>query len=77
MATDVGIRVGVDGAAEFKNALKGIDAQLKNLDSEMKSTVSGSRFPRRCSGRRRKTNGNPRKTDFCHGAENIYHIRGI
>lgn len=41
MATDVGIRVGVDGAAEFKNALKGIDAQLKNLDSEMKSTVSG------------------------------------
>jgi DNA repair exonuclease SbcCD ATPase subunit len=41
VATDVGIRVGVDGAAEFKNALKGIDAQLKNLDSEMKSTVSG------------------------------------
>lgn len=41
MATDVGIRVGVDGVAEFKNALKGIDAQLKNLDSEMKSTVSG------------------------------------
>lgn len=41
MATDVGIRVGVDGAAEFKNALKGIEAQLKNLDSEMKSTVSG------------------------------------
>lgn len=41
MATDVGIRVGVDGAAEFKSALKGIDAQLKNLDSEMKSTVSG------------------------------------
>ena len=41
MATDVSIRVGVDGEAEFRSALNGINSQIKNLNSEMKSVVSG------------------------------------
>lgn len=40
MATDVSIRVGVDGEKEFRSALNGINSQLKNLSSEMKAAVS-------------------------------------
>lgn len=40
MATDVSIRVGVDGEKEFRSALSGINAQIKNLNSEMKAVVS-------------------------------------
>mgnify|MGYP000128195874 CR=1 FL=1 len=40
MATDVSIRVGVDGEKEFRSALNGINSQLKNLGSEMKAAVS-------------------------------------
>ena len=40
MATDVSIRLGVDGEKEFKSALSGIDSQIKNLNSEMKTIVS-------------------------------------
>lgn len=40
MATDVSIRVGVDGEKEFRTALNGINSQIKNLDSEMKMVVS-------------------------------------
>lgn len=41
MATDVSIRVGVDGEKEFRSALNGINSQIRNLNSEMKSVVSG------------------------------------
>lgn len=40
MATDVSIRVGVDGEHEFTAALKGINSQIKNLGSEMKAAVT-------------------------------------
>lgn len=40
MATDVSIRVGVDGEKEFRSALSGINSQIKNLNSEMKTVVS-------------------------------------
>lgn len=40
MATDVSIRVGVDGEKEFRSALNGINSQLKYLGSEMKAAVS-------------------------------------
>lgn len=41
MATDVSIRLGVDGEKEFRTALNGINSQIKSLNSEMKSVVSG------------------------------------
>lgn len=40
MATDVSIRVGIDGEKEFSSALKAINSQIKNLSSEMKSAVT-------------------------------------
>lgn len=40
MATDVSIRVGVEGEKEFQAALNGINSQIKNLNSEMKAVVS-------------------------------------
>lgn len=40
MATDVSIRVGVDGEKEFSSALKAINSQIKELRSEMKSAVT-------------------------------------
>lgn len=40
MATDVSIRIGVDGEKEFSSALKAINSQIKNLSSEMKSAVT-------------------------------------
>lgn len=40
MATDVSIRVGVDGEKEFRSAITGINSQIKNLNSEMKAAVS-------------------------------------
>lgn len=40
MPSDVGIRLGVDGEKELRNALKGVDSQLKSLSEEMKSTVN-------------------------------------
>ena len=39
MATDVGIKMTADGAKEFKAAISGINAQIKNLNSEMKLAV--------------------------------------
>lgn len=41
MATDVSIRLGVDGEKEFRSALNGINSQIKSLNNEMKSVVSG------------------------------------
>lgn len=41
MATDVSIRLGVNGEKEFGQALRGAESQIKNLKSEMKSMVSG------------------------------------
>lgn len=41
MATDVGIKVKVDGEASFKTAIKGIETQIKALNAEMKAAVSG------------------------------------
>ena len=41
MATDVSIRVGVDGEKEFRSALNSINNQIKSLNNEMKSVVSG------------------------------------
>lgn len=41
MATDVSIKVGVDGEKEFRSALNGINSQIKSLNNEMKSVVSG------------------------------------
>ena len=41
MATDVGIRVGVEGEKEFRKAISGINSQMQNLDSEMRNLVSG------------------------------------
>lgn len=40
MATDVSIRVGVDGEKEFRSALNGINSQIKNLNSEMRTIVT-------------------------------------
>lgn len=41
MASDVSIRVGVDGANEFKTAIRSINGQMRTLDSEMRALVSG------------------------------------
>ena len=41
MATDVGIKVKVDGESSFKTAIKGIETQIKALNAEMKAAVSG------------------------------------
>ena len=41
MASDVSIRVGVDGAAEFKTAIRSINGQMRTLDSEMRALTSG------------------------------------
>lgn len=40
MASDISVKIGVDGEKEFRSALAGINSQLKNLDSEMRATVS-------------------------------------
>ena len=41
MSTDVGIKLVADGEAQFKSALDGVNAQIKNLNSEMKLVVDG------------------------------------
>ena len=41
MPSDVSIRVGVDGAAEFKTAIRSINGQMRTLDSEMRALTSG------------------------------------
>ena len=41
MPTDVGIKLVADGEAQFKSALDGVNAQIKNLNSEMKPVVDG------------------------------------
>lgn len=41
MASDVSIRVGVDGASEFKTAIRSINGQMRTLDSEMRALTSG------------------------------------
>lgn len=41
MASDVSIRVGVDGANEFKTAIRSINGQMRTLDSEMRALTSG------------------------------------
>lgn len=40
MATDVSVRIGVDGEKEFRSALAAVNSQIKNLDSESKLLVS-------------------------------------
>lgn len=40
MSNDIGARIGIDGEKEFKNAIKGINSQLKNLTSEMAASVT-------------------------------------
>lgn len=40
MATDVGIRIGVEGEKEFKSSLAAVNAQIKNLNTEMQSVVA-------------------------------------
>lgn len=40
MANDASIRLGVNGEKEFRNAISGINAQMKNLSSEMKAAVT-------------------------------------
>lgn len=40
MANDVNIKFGASGEQEFKNAIKGVDSQIKNLQSEMALAVS-------------------------------------
>lgn len=40
MATDVSIKLGVDGEKEFKSALSGVNSQIKNLNAEMKTVTS-------------------------------------
>lgn len=41
MPSDVSIRVGVDGAAEFKTAIRSMNGQMRTLDSEMRALTSG------------------------------------
>lgn len=41
MASDVSIRVGVDGAAELKTAIRSMNGQMRTLDSEMRALTSG------------------------------------
>lgn len=41
MASDVSIRVGVDGAAEFRTAIRSMNSQMRELDSEMRALTSG------------------------------------
>ena len=41
MASDVSIRVGVDGANEFRTAIRSINGQMRTLDSEMRALTSG------------------------------------
>lgn len=41
MASDVSIRVGVDGASEFKTAIRSMNGQMRTLDSEMRALTSG------------------------------------
>ena len=41
MPSDVSIRVGVDGANEFKTAIRSMNGQMRTLDSEMRALTSG------------------------------------
>ena len=40
MSEKIGVRVGIDGEKEFKQALSGINSDLKVLDSELKKTTA-------------------------------------
>lgn len=40
MATDVGVRIGVEGEREFRTALSAINSQIRNLNSEMRNVAS-------------------------------------
>ena len=40
MATDVGIRIGVEGEREFRTSLSAINSQIRNLNSEMRDVTS-------------------------------------
>lgn len=40
MATNIGVKIGVDGAAQFKSSLKSVDTELKSLSSEMKAATA-------------------------------------
>ena len=40
MADTIGIKIGIDGEKEFKNALTAINAQLKTFSAEMYSSVT-------------------------------------
>ena len=41
MATDVSIKLGVEGESQLKSALSGVNAQMKALKAEMNEAVSG------------------------------------
>lgn len=41
MATDVSVKLGVEGEAQLKSALTGVNAQMKALKAEMNEAVSG------------------------------------
>lgn len=40
MATNIGVKIGVDGAAQFKSNLRKVDTELKSLSSEMKAATA-------------------------------------
>lgn len=40
MATNIGVKIGVDGAAQFKSNLRSVDTELKSLSSEMKAATA-------------------------------------
>ena len=40
MATNIGVKIGVDGAAQFKSSLRSVDTELKSLSSEMKAATA-------------------------------------
>ena len=45
MANDVNIRFGASGETEFKNAVKGVDSQIKNLKSELSLALAADGHP--------------------------------
>lgn len=40
MATDIGVKIGVEGAAQFKSSLQNVNAELRSLQSEMKAATA-------------------------------------
>lgn len=40
MATNIGVKIGVDGAAQFKSSLRSVDTELRSLGSELKAATA-------------------------------------